>query len=222
VLPRGCSFVESTHAYTMEGRSVPSCTRILDHAGLVSYDMVRKDILERKSTIGTLVHQATHYYDDGDLDWSSFKEDNPADQETKGRVEAWANFRSDTGFVPRLKEERYMAMLNGMTYGLTVDREGLMHGQEAIIEIKNAATKEDWWAIQLAGYALGVPDVGKTGRSPRALFARRRRMAVQLFPDGRYKKYDFVDPQDAEVFISTLHITTWKLNKGSELRKIEE
>lgn len=204
----------------MEGRTIPSCTRTLDHAGLVSYDMVRKEILDRKSTIGTLVHLGAQYYDEGTLDWSSFNGDNPADCDTKGRIEAWANFRGDTGFVPRLIEEPYIATIHGMTYGLKIDREGLMRGQEAIVEIKNAANVEPWWGIQLAGYALGVPD-GKHS-SARALFARRRRMAVQLFPDGRYKKVDYIDSQDAEIFISTLHITQWKLKNGSPLRKIEE
>ncbi len=220
MLARGCAFDEATHSYTMDGRIVPSCTRALDHAGLISYEMVRKEILDRKSTIGTLVHLGSHYYDEGTLDWKSFKEDNPADQDTKGRIEAWANFRGDTGFVPRLIEEPYIATINGMTYGLKIDREGLMRGQEAIIEIKNSANVEPFWAIQLAGYALGVPDGKHT--SARALFARRRRIAVQLFPDGRYRKHDFTDCQDAEIFISTLHITTWKLNHSSPLRKIEE
>lgn len=216
MLARGCAFEEATHSYRVDGLVVPSCTRVLDHAGLISYDMVKREILERKSTIGTLVHLATHYYDKGDLDWSSL------DDFTKGRTEAWASFRSDTGFVPRLIEERYIAGINGMSFGLTIDREGLMNGQDTIIEIKNAATMEPWWAIQTAGYALGVPDPTGIRSSPRALFARRRRMAVQLFTDGRYKKFDFTDYQDVEVFISTLHITHWKLKNGSPLRKIEE
>jgi hypothetical protein len=216
VLTKGCAFDEATHSYAMEGRSVPSVTRVLDHAGLVSYDMVKREILERKSTIGTLVHTATHYYDIGDLDWSSL------DEHTKGRTEAWVSFRTDTGFVPRIIEEPYIATIHGMNYGLKIDREGLMHGQEAIVEIKNAATAEAWWAIQTAGYALGVPDGKLKNNSPRTLFARRRRLAVQLFPDGRYKKHDFTDFQDAEVFISSLHIALWKLNHGSPLRRIEE
>jgi hypothetical protein len=221
VLPRGYAFDEVTHAYALGGRCVPSVTRVLDHAGLVSYDMVRKDILDRKSNLGTLVHRACEYYDQGDLDWSYFDADNPADQDVKGRLQAWASFRADTGFAPRLIEERYIAIFNGMSYGLTVDRLGFMRGTEAVVEIKNAASVEPWWAIQLAGYALGVPDVdGSVG--PRSLFARRRRMVVQLFPDGRYKKYDFTEYQDAEVFSWTLGIAHWKLMKGSALRKIEE
>lgn len=216
MLARGCAFDEPTHAYTRDGQSVPSVTRVLDHAGLVSYDMVKREILERKSTIGTLVHLATQYYDKGVLDWSSL------DDYSRGRTEAWAQFRSDTGFVPRLIEERFIATINGMPVGLTIDREGLMRGHDTIIEIKNAASVEPWWAIQTAGYALSAPDPLARGGSPRALFARRRRMAVQLFPDGRYKKHDFTDPQDAEIFISTLHIAHWKLSQGSPLRKIED
>jgi hypothetical protein len=210
------TFDASTHSYNIDGRTVPSVTRVLDHAGLVSYDMVRKEILERKSNIGTLVHLAAEFYDKGDLDWSSL------DDHTRGRVEAWAQFRADTGFVPRLIEERYIATVNGMTYGLTIDREGLIHGREAIIELKTSASPEPWWAIQTSGYALGVPDVEGKSSSPRALFARRRRMVVQLFSDGKYKKHDFADYQDSEIFISTLHITHWKLKNGSALRTIEE
>ncbi len=158
---------------------------------------------------------ATQYYDTGELDWASL------DDYSKGRTEAWVNFRNDTGFVPRLIEERYIAVVNGMSYGLTIDREGLMRGKETIIEIKTSAAAEPWWAIQTAGYALGVPGPDPNS-SPRALFARRRRMAVQLFADGRYKKYDYVDNQDADVFMSGLHVATWKLSQGDKLRTIEE
>jgi len=54
-----------------------------------------------------------------------------------------------------------------------------------------------------------------------ALFYRRRRMAVQLLPNGKYKKYDFEDNSDATVFISGLHITNWKIAHGTALRKLE-
>lgn len=209
-------FDGATHSYTLDGIIIPSVTRTLDQAGLVSYDMVRQDILERKSILGSLVHQACHFYDEQDLDFSSLSDD------IKWRVEAWANFRSDTGFVPRRIEKRYVATVHGMTYGLTIDREGLFKKDEAIIDLKTSATIEDWVAIQTAGYALGVPDFDGKVLSPLALFHRRRRMAVQLLANGKYKKRDFEDRADATVFISGLHITHWKLEHGSTLRKIEE
>src|SRR5207253_9068250 len=94
--------------------------------------------------------------------------------------------------------------------------------QEAIVEIKTSTTVMDFWPAQLAGYALGVPDFNGLLASPIALFTRRRRMAVQLFADGRYKKFDYESRQDAQVFISALHISTWKMARGSKLRPIEE
>ena len=213
---RGFTFDAKTHAYARDGVCIPSVTRILDHSGLVNFDMVRRDVLERKSTIGTLVHLATHYYDIGTLDFESL------DDYTKGRTEAWINFRADTGFVPRLIEKRYLAEVNGMTYGLTVDREGLLRKQECIVEIKTSASIENWHAIQCAGYALGVPDFEGRTSSPRVLFARRRRMVVQLLADGRYKKKDFEDPRDADVFMSGLHISHWKMAHGEPIKEIEE
>lgn len=209
------SFNEATHCYTQGGIEIPSVTRTLDHAGLVSYDMIRAEILQRKSLIGTYVHVGTQYYDEGKLDWSSL------DDHTKGRVEAWANFRAETGFVPRRIEARFIAEVNGMKFGLTVDREGLFRTNEAIIDIKTSATFQHWWAVQGAGYALGVPDFERKIDSPLALFARRRRIAIQLFDNGTYKKFDFNDRRDADVFMSALMITNWKKNHGTPIRKIE-
>jgi hypothetical protein len=200
----------------MNGLSVPSVTRVIDHAGLSSYEMVKREILERKSKIGQLVHLATKYFDKGTLDRDSL------DSYTRGRTEAWIQFRRDTGFEPRIIEEPFITCINGMNVGLTVDREGLMGGRPTIIEIKCTSNIEPWFGIQTAGYALGVPDPEGYPWTPRLLFAKRRRMVVQLFEDGTYKKKDFTDPQDAEVFLSGLHITSWKLANGEKLRKIEE
>src|SRR5216683_1940928 len=106
--------------------------------------------------------------------------------------------------------KRYVATVNGMTYGLTVDREGFFKKDEAIIDLKTSAAVAPWCGIQLAGYALGVPDFEGKIMSPLTLFYRRRRMIVQLCENGKYKKFDFSDTHDANVFISALHITLWK------------
>lgn len=165
------------------------------------------------------MHLATKFYDRGTLDWNSL------DNLTRGRTEAWAEFRRETGFNPRIIEEQYIAEVNGMSYGLTVDREGIMGGRPTIVEIKTTVNVERWFAIQTAGYALGVPNPEERASgymSPRHLFAFRRRIVVQLFEDGSYKKHDFKEPGDAEVFISSLHVTRWKLDHGTKFRKIEE
>lgn len=207
-------FDEVTHSYTRDGVTIPSVTRTLDHAGLVSFDMVKKEILDRKSEIGTQVHLATKFYDEGDLDWNSLNDD------TKGRTEAWANFRADTGFVPRIIEVPFLATINGMTYGLKPDRVGEFGKCEAILDLKTSVSVDPWCGIQTAGYALGAPD--PAGTSPFTRFYQRRRVIVQLFENGSYKKHDFNDRNDATVFISALHITLWKMTHGSALRKIQE
>jgi hypothetical protein len=212
------AFDAITHSYTLNGIVVPSCTRCLDHAGLVSYDMVRREILERKSRIGVLVHQATNYYDEDQLDPNSVHE------KIKGYVDAWAMFRQDTGFVPRRIEKSFCASINGMPVGLTPDREGMFLKQEAIVDLKTSVAEQPWWSIQLAGYALGVPDFYGVASgllsSPLALFVRRRRIAVQLRDDGKYKKFDYTEREDANVFISALHVTHWKIKQGIKLRAI--
>lgn len=210
------TFDENSHTYHTRNGIVPGVTRILDHSGLVDYGMVRQEIMERKSILGSLVHQATHFADEQDLDFSSLSED------VKPRVDAWLSFRADTGFIPRRIEKRYIATVNSMTFGLTVDREGLFKKDEVIIDLKTSAVIADWCGIQLAGYALGVPDFDGKDVSPMALFYRRRRMIVQLLETGKYRKFDYNDKQDARVFISALHISNWKMAHGSALRKIEE
>src|ERR1700743_2723578 len=113
MLGPGCSFDEATHAYQRNGLAVLSVTRALEFAGLTNYEGVRQEVLERRSLIGRYVHSATHYYDEGVLDWSSYQDDNPHDQEMKARVQAWAKFRKETGFTPRLCEEAFIANVNG-------------------------------------------------------------------------------------------------------------
>lgn len=209
-------FDHATHTYRVDGITVPSVTRILDSAGLVSYGGIRTEVLERKSELGTKVHQATQFYDENDLDWNSLSD------EVKPRVEAWASFRNDTGFQPRQIEKRFIATVQQMQYGMTVDREGFFgrKNEEAVIEIKNSAKIESWHAIQLAGYALGLPDIDGKTTSSMALFCRRRRIVVQLLETGKYKKFDFTDRNDAGVFISALHVTHWKLSKGMKLEDL--
>jgi len=216
MLQPGCTFEEATHAYRRDGLPIPSVTRILDHGGLVNFEMVRQDVLERKATIGTLVHLATKFYDQGDLDWNSL------DRYTRGRVEAWALFRKETGFTPRIIEEQYIANVQGMSFGLTVDREGLLRGTSTIIEIKTASAPSEWWGLQTAGYAMAVPDPEEKLLTPITCFMKRRRMAIMLLEDGSYKKIEHTENDDWQVFLWALGLTHWKLKKGKAFRKIEE
>jgi hypothetical protein len=209
-------FDEGSHRYYRGSIEIPSCTRCLDHAGLVSYDGVRQDILEKKSRLGTAVHMATHFYDENNLDWESVGDD------AKPYVDGWAEFRETTGFVPMRIEERCEANLNGMPYGMQFDCLGMLGKQETIVEKKISSQALWWWAIQTAGYALGAPDLSRES-SPMLRFSRRRRIAVQLLPVGKFKfkKYDFNDRQDADVFAATLLITHRKMREGAKIKDLD-
>lgn len=214
-------FDEASHRYYSGLIEIPSCTRCLDHAGLVSYDGIRQDILEKKSRLGTAVHQATHFYDEGDLDWDSVGDD------AKPYVEGWTEFRSITGFIPTRIEERCEANLNGMPYGMQFDCLGILGKQETIVEKKISSSPQWWWAVQLAGYAMGAPDklpgIAIAESSAMLKFSRRRRIAVQLLPTGKFKfkKFDFNERQDADVFAATLLITHRKMREGAQFKTLE-
>lgn len=204
-------FDESTHVYSRAGKIIPGCTRILEHGGLTNYEFVNKSVMDRKSKLGRAVHEATLFYDQSDLNWGSL------DDETKARVDGWVDFRQRTGFVPRLREFQCLATVNGLEYGMQIDAEGLIKRCDALVEIKITAEIMPSHAIQLAGYALGLPM--DATESAIARFYQRKRYAVQLLPTGKAKLHQFEDPHDAEVFMWQLGTTYWKLKHGIELKE---
>lgn len=182
--------------------------------------MIRADVLERKSELGRLTHQACHFFDDGDLDMRTVPET------VKPRLDAWAKFVSTECFIPDPKriEVSSLGCVNGMHYGMRIDRAGMMRGHPAIVEIKTTATIMPAHGIQLAGYSLGLSlDHETTAQlSPMGRFIRWQRYVVQLREDSNFRLVPFKSLNDANVFQWALGITHWKLNEGMKIREIEE
>lgn len=227
------TFDEATHCYR-DNRGIvrPSVTRCMDQTGLADYSMVRADILERKSRLGTETHWATRLYDENDLDWNSLWE------EVKPRVDAWAEFRAITGFTPfpNRIEFRHMACYNGMEYGMACDREGLLRGKLGVAEIKTSANEEDWHAIQLTGYVIGLPyernsitgkaydengPLGREGSGGLAGFFAHERYVVRLMPNGKPKYVKYDDHNDWSTFDAALRLTNWRTNHRKPITEIE-
>lgn len=192
-------FVPETHTYLVGGRPIPSVTQILQSTGLVCYDHIPEAILEHKAEIGTAAHAACHYFDEGDLDLNSVH------SEVLGYLQAWILFREQTGFVPRLMEQRGIAILNGMPYGYTLDREGEFQERETVFEIKCTAGVEISWGPQMAAYETALRLEDKKAR---------RRVAVHLRKDGTYALLRYSDVWDYRVFEWALGVETWKRQKG--------
>lgn len=146
------TFDEAAHEYRANGVVVPSVTQVLKSLGYADYSMVPLDVLERKRQIGSLVHQACHFYDEGDFDESDFDKF-PV---VKKRFEAYKKFRTVTGYVPHVNEGRQIGELFGMRYGMQFDSIGKVGKQWWLVDIKNASGgPQRGWGIQTAAYAMG-------------------------------------------------------------------
>jgi hypothetical protein len=180
-------FDEAAHRYYLDGTPVPNVTRVLEAAGLISYDFLgtlRDEYLER----GRAVHLATHRDDNHDLAEESVS------AEILGFVEAWRRFRRDFGFVPRLIEHKvYNPQFK---YAGRIDRVGSVRdGSEFIVDIKTGVAPAAF-AIQLSAYSACLPH-------PRT----RLRRCVELHADATYKviPYQMNDYQrDFNEFLAAL------------------
>lgn len=201
---QGGTYQDDLHLYKNEkGAEVPSVTQIMDSCGLVDYDNVPGKTLEHKRSIGDSAHYGTRLYDQGDLDPFSIHE------EVAPYVQAYINFVEEMGFEPEPDwiEKSMVHTVNGMTYGLTVDRVGRITKSPTwskfrlLLELKCAYAEEASWKWQMAGYELAVGQgVVKA--------------ALQLKPDGKFRLFPYQNPRDRDVFLMALALTNTKINEG--------
>jgi hypothetical protein len=209
------SFDPATHSYAVAGFGVvPSVTQVLQSVKIgpdfepthhrcpncgthLVKTTVDAETLKRKCDLGLLVHEACVVLDEGDdLDWDRL---GPAEPYVRG----YRKFIIDTRFRATMLEYQTVACLNGMYYGMKLDREGLLNGQPHVVEIKTPEKAEPSWGVQLAAYALGLP-------RPVLPPFRYQRLVVNLRPNGTYRLISYDDPGDEEVFKYALAMNYWK------------
>lgn len=208
-------FDEPTHTYRWNGKVVPSVTQVLENVKIIDYDFIPHDTREMALERGRLVHQATHFDDEGDLDEATL------DPMLAGYVAAARNWQRDSGFQVEADDAgkrfiEYRGFQEKFGYAGTLDRRGTIG-----VNGKRFATVADyktndapyWTAYQLAGYCAFFD-------SPRTF----TRLAVELHADGSYKVYEFDGKtwqQDFSVFLAAL--TVWKVkdehNRTSNRRR---
>jgi len=198
-------FDAGRHLYLVHGRPVPSVTQVLHAAGLsADYATVAPEVLDRKRVIGEYVHKATQYLDEGCLDLGTI------DSEIQPYLAAYQRFLDESGFRPRLVEQRLVGNINGMLCGGTVDREGTMAGKLWIIDLKCIERLYPSFALQTAGYELLL-------LKPVVPPFRYTRAVLQLKSNGSYKLTTYDDPADFDVFLAALAVTVWKINRGMNI-----
>ncbi len=185
-------FDEATHEYRVDGRIIPSVTQILQGCGISNYNGIDRDIVDHKAAIGKAVHLACEFYDKGILE-------SVPDLYT-GYVEAYKRAVSDLSCKWDYIEHRRVATVDGMQFGMQLDRLGMIYGSTSLVEIKATATEEASWAVQLAGYHLGMEAYSM------------RRYALWLKPDGKYRLLEYKDKRDFKVFRQALSLEYWKRN----------
>lgn len=195
-------FDELRHIYQKDGVVVPSVTQVLTLAGISDLSTVPAHILEKARQIGTAVHEAAQFLDEGDLDMESL------DPSIVGYMVGYQRFREEHEFKATLIEHRMVGEVDGMAYGMTLDRLGRMKGYdcEVLLDIKTSSRPSASWAIQTAayvdGYGCGDPF----------------RLVVHVSKDGTFKLIPYNEGEDFEVWRSALRVAYWRLNHGAKLK----
>ena len=189
--------LDEDHRYWRGDLEIPGVTHVLQDVGIIDYSRVPAHVLEAKSLLGRAVHDATWFFDEDDLDYDSLTDD------VQEYLDGWIAYRRDSGFVPTHREllvysERYQ-------YAGTIDRLGhLRNGRPVLPDIKTVATMQRSTPVQTAAYDMAAREMG--------VFDAGIRLAVQLFPDGRYRAHPYTDPEDFNTWTRALGIYRWKQN----------
>lgn len=190
---------EATHTYYVDGVQQISVTQVLTLAGLID----DRWFTEFGKWRGSAVHEATHYFDEGDIDRRTL------DPIIKPFVADWKKFREDTGFTPTVIEKPFY---DG-TYNFcgTPDRRGYMGGviptmpdqANILIDIKTypGGHIPFWVRLQLAAYGRLI--------DPVRIF---RRFAVILTGEGavvhEYPAEDYIE--DVNNFLACVRVARLK------------
>ena len=184
-------FEKETHTYKVNNILIPSVTQIIQSAGLVSFNTVNPDILERAKKFGTACHLACELNDREQLDMKSL------DENLKPYLISWQKFKKDMG-ITEFTEIEKQVYSKRFGYAGCLDR---LWG-DMLIEIKTSTTIPKTTGLQLAGYQQAYTEMAKT--------RIKKRLCVQLLGSGTYRIEEYKEKSDFRVFTSCLNILNWK------------
>jgi hypothetical protein len=192
-------FDDATHIYTLDGVRVPSVTQVLKP--LYSFDGIPRAVLHAKAALGTSVHRACELLDDDDLDEES-EDGRAALEPISGYLAGYKKFMAEKKPVVIFNEQQLYHPTH--RYAGTIDRRYALRGELWDIDLKSTVAMSPIVGIQTAAYSEMIKADSLNGTNT------VRRGALQLFPDGDYKLWEFKDPSDFSVFLSLLTIQRFK------------
>jgi len=175
-------FNEETHAYTLDGRPVPSVTEIVGLLTAKKYGDTNAAMLQQAQRRGTAVHELCEAIDCG-----VEPEDLDIEPELVGYVNAYLTFLRDWRPEWTWIEKPVWTL----DYAGRIDRVGTIAGQTAIVDIKTTANMDRLSRLALLfqlffyreAYLFSLYDPEKM-RRPKAL------LGVQLKKDGTYTVHE--------------------------------
>jgi hypothetical protein len=193
---------EATHGYTVDGRVIPSVTKII-YAVLAideKYERLREEGFlvdpEPYAKFGTAVHRACELHVKGTLNREEM------DPLLEPALTAFIQFIKDTGFD--ILESETMTYSKKFWYAGTYDLYGSFGGKFAIVDIKTG-TIQKWHNLQTAGYAM----LKQGTLEPAANFPLIDRYCLYLDRDKpKYKLKKHKDDRDMkfwEQMVSVFH-----------------
>jgi hypothetical protein len=192
-------FRAADHSYWLDGRRMPGITSIIDWMN--NYAGVPPDLLEQARDLGEAAHLATELDDTNNL------VDESVHPLVQPSLDAWRQFRRDTGFVPVLVEQRVESLKHW--YAGRLDRVGPFRKMPpGVVEIKRTAKLMPANGPQTAAQKLALVEMGYQGAMSLA------RYSVQLCPDKDppYHMQQHNNPNDITVFLCSIQLWNWRHN----------
>ena len=186
-------FNKETHEYFLNGNKLPSVTHILQDAGIIDLSGIPFSRLEAAREFGSAVHLACQLYDQDNLNEKTL------DHNLRPYLDAWNKFKEDTGFV--IIENENPICSPKYRFAGTPDRVGRLDCL-TIVDIKSTAELSPAIGIQTAGYQIAWNETHEE--------KVKKRIAVLLQPDGKYRIQVYKDKSDTNLFLSALSIYNWK------------
>jgi hypothetical protein len=195
-------FNKEAHEYALDGTVVPSVTQVLRDAGLIRLDGIPPFILEAARRRGSAVHELVHFFNEGDLDWSSVADP------YRPYLDGWIRYVEEKRLRIVLCEYRiahpvYRVAGTFDVLGSIVDeRVGVDEG--VLIDVKTGDPEDVAADLQTAAYQALANEHAKTDerlRDALGRFKRIHRIAVRLTKAGTFKAHPFDDPRDLSQFL---------------------
>lgn len=192
--PSSFSYDPEKHIYRLDGQVIPSCTQILSEGGLVDTQW----FTEESRDLGTRVHLATQFHDEGDLDESSLS---PL---VAAYLDQYKLFLKESGFKTMAIE--YVTYSPTLKVGTVIDRLGWLTSCRVVIDIKTGQ-KNRATGPQTAFHKFAWEEHNPGKR----IF---QRYGLYLDPDkSRANLVEYKDENDIQYFRAAAWVAQWRGKK---------